>query len=89
LGPFCPLEESLAVTTRLDALRADSPRAGEPLTHYVRLVGPATPETLARYRDAGVEHVVVSGGPLFAGMESAEERADTIRVLTAAAHDLG
>jgi probable F420-dependent oxidoreductase len=88
-GPFCPLEESLEVTARLDALRADSPRAGEPLTHYVRLVGPPTAETLARYRDAGVEHVVVSGGPLFVGMDSAQERADTIGVLTQAAHQLG
>lgn len=88
-GPFVPLEESLAVTARIDAMRADSPRADEPVTHYVRLVGPPTTETLVRYRDAGVEHVVVSGGPLLTGTASAAERADTIRALAAAAHDLG
>ena len=88
-GPFCPLEESLAVTRRLDEMRADSPRAAEPITHYVRLVGTPTRETLERYRAAGVEHVVVSGGPLFAGMSSPGQRADTIRGLTAAALELG
>lgn len=88
-GPFCPLEESVAVTRRLDALRADSPRAGESITHYVRLVGPPSRETLERYRAAGVEHVVVSGGPLFAGMESTGQRTDTIRELTAIARELG
>lgn len=88
-GPFCPLEETVAVTQRIDALRADSARAGEPVTHYARLVGPPTRETLARYRDAGFEHVVVSGGPLFAGMDSVEQRGDTIRGLMAAARELG
>lgn len=88
-GPFCPLEESLATMRLLDERRADSPRADDPITHYVRLVGPPTRETLGRYRDAGVEHVVVSGGPLFAGTVSSEQRADTIRGLTAAAHELG
>lgn len=88
-GPFCPLEESLAVTRLIDERRADSPRAGEPVRHYVRLVGPPTRESLERYRGAGVEHVVVSGGPLLAGMSSPAQRADAIRELTAVAHALG
>ena len=73
----------------LGALRADSPRADEPLTYFVRLVGPPTRETLERYREAGVEHVVVSGGPLLTRATSTQQRADAICELTSIAHELG
>jgi probable F420-dependent oxidoreductase len=57
-GPNLGLEESLALTRRIDALRAEEGRGDEPFDHYVRLVGEISPATVRRYEDAGFEHLV-------------------------------
>lgn len=87
-GPFVGLEESRRTAEEIDRLRADSPRADQPVVHYVRLVGPPTRETLERYREAGFEHVVLSGGPLFSRAVPPTQAAETVRGLTEAARAL-
>jgi probable F420-dependent oxidoreductase len=59
-GPNLDLAGSLALTSRLDALRAEAGRAGEPFDHYVRLFGELSPAAVRRYEDAGYEHLVFS-----------------------------
>jgi probable F420-dependent oxidoreductase len=80
-GPVCELEESVATRTELDALRAEGPRAGDPITYYPRLIGGIDAANVARYADAGFEHVVVSGGPILKGVTSAAEREDAVLAL--------
>ncbi len=59
-GPNLDLDGSLALTRRLDALRAEAGRGGEPFDHYVRLFGDLSPDTVRRYEDCGYEHLVFS-----------------------------
>jgi probable F420-dependent oxidoreductase len=80
-GPVCPLEESSATADALDRLRDDGPLAGKPLMHYPRLFGEPTYENLERYREAGFDRVVLSGGPLMAGLDSRAARADTLEAI--------
>jgi probable F420-dependent oxidoreductase len=87
-GPVCSLEETRATTDALDRRRSDSPLADRPLVHHPRLVGPATYETLERYREAGYQRVVVSGGALLKGLDSAAARADAIDAVMDAARRL-
>jgi probable F420-dependent oxidoreductase len=87
-GPVCTLEQSRATAATLDNLRAQGPLAHRPLVHYPRLAGRATRQNLESYREAGFEHVVVSGGPLLSGLESAAARGDMIEALAAAAAEL-
>lgn len=58
-GPNLDLPATLALTRRIDELRAAEGRTGE-FHHYVRLVGDITPATVRRYGDAGYEHLVFS-----------------------------
>lgn len=88
-GPSVGLEESLATVLELDRLRAEGPRAGEPITHYVRMLGPLTRDTMEAYREAGFEHVVVSGGPLLKGMTSAQQREEIVGDLVQLAGEVG
>lgn len=82
-GPVCELVESVATRTEVERLRADGPRAGDPITYYPRLTGDIDPANVQRYVDAGFEHVVVSGGPLLKGVTSAAEREDVVAGLGA------
>jgi probable F420-dependent oxidoreductase len=59
-GPNLDLDGSLALTRRLDALRAEAGRGDEPFDHYVRLFGELSPAAVRRYEDAGYEHLVFS-----------------------------
>jgi probable F420-dependent oxidoreductase len=77
-GPVCSLEESRATADALDRLRKEGPLAAQPLIHYPRLVGEPSYENLERYREAGFDRVVLSGGPLMAGLDSPAARADAI-----------
>jgi probable F420-dependent oxidoreductase len=82
-GPVCELEESVATRTEVERLRAEGPRAGDPITYYPRLIGGLDDANVARYADAGFEHVVVSGGPLFRGVTSDGDREDIVHRLAA------
>lgn len=88
-GPAVGLEQSRATVRELDRLRGEGPRAGEPITHYVRVVGPLIRSTMDAYREAGFEHVVVSGGPLLAGTSSRQQREDLVGGLVALASEAG
>lgn len=88
-GPSIGLSESVAAAAESDRLRADSPRPTEPITHFVRLFGPASSRKLSAYQEAGFEHVVVSGGPLLKGADTTRQREDLIHNLTEAAGELG
>jgi probable F420-dependent oxidoreductase len=88
-GPAVGLEESRATVLELDRLRAEGPRAGDPITLYVRMVGPPTRDTMEAYREAGFEHVVVSGGPLLSGLTSPQQRDDIVGGLVALANEVG
>ena len=57
-GPNWPLEQAQACRARVEQLRADTPRAGEPLTYYVRLHGDVDRANVRRYADAGFHHLV-------------------------------
>jgi probable F420-dependent oxidoreductase len=57
-GPACDLEASLAVREQIDALRHEEGR-DRAFDFAVRLDGPLESGTVARYRDAGFDHVVV------------------------------
>lgn len=57
-GPACDLEASLAAREQIDALRAEEGRERD-FDFAVRLDGLLESSTVARYRDAGFEHVVV------------------------------
>jgi probable F420-dependent oxidoreductase len=70
-GPVCPLDESLAVMNRLRERRPD-------IALYPRLVGPIGRITFDAYAERGVEHVVVSLGPLLAGRDSPAARAEAL-----------
>jgi len=59
-GPNLELDASRVLTTRLDQLREELGRAGEPFDHYVRLSGDITVDNIHRYEDAGLEHLVFS-----------------------------
>jgi probable F420-dependent oxidoreductase len=80
-GPVCPLEESVATRAEIEELRADGPRAGDPITYYPRLIGAIDRASVIRYEDAGFDHVVVSGGPILKGMTSAAQRTDAVLAL--------
>ena len=84
-GPVCELTESVATRTELDALRAEGPRAADPLTYYPRLIGGINRTNVTRYQDAGFEHAVISGGPILKGLTSAAEREDAVLSLGALA----
>jgi probable F420-dependent oxidoreductase len=88
-GPVCTLEESRATADRLDRLRTDSPLTDQPLVHYPRLVGDWTYNNLARYRDAGFERVVLSGGGVLGALHSPAARADALEEVAEAARRLG
>ncbi len=81
-GPAVGLEESRATVLEIERLRADGPRAAEPVTLYPRLLGPLTRPTMEAYREAGFEHVVVSGGPLLRDTSPAQ-REDLVADLVA------
>ena len=87
-GPVCPLEESRATVERLDRLRADGPLAGRPLVHYPRLVGDWSHDNLQRYRDAGFERVVLSGGGVLGALTSPAARAEALDAVAEAARRL-
>jgi probable F420-dependent oxidoreductase len=57
-SPNWPLEQVRACRDTADALRADTERAGVPLTYYVRLFGGVDPDNVRRYADAGFDHLV-------------------------------
>jgi probable F420-dependent oxidoreductase len=59
-GPNLDLAQTLALTRRIDRLRAQVGRGDEPFDHYVRLHGDITPAALRAYEDAGYEHLVFS-----------------------------
>jgi probable F420-dependent oxidoreductase len=84
-GPVCELEESVATRTEVEELRAQGPRAGDPITYHPRLVGPIERANVVRYEDAGFEHVVVSGGPILKGLTSSAQRIDAVSALGALA----
>src|ERR1700754_4178075 len=52
-GPNLDLAGTLALTSRIDRLRAERGRADEPFAHYVRLHGEIGPAALSAYTDAG------------------------------------
>jgi probable F420-dependent oxidoreductase len=57
-GPACTLEESLAARARIEAVRAHHGRDGA-FDYAARLEGPPSRTGLERFRDAGLDHVVV------------------------------
>jgi hypothetical protein len=59
-GPNIDLAGSLALTSRIDRLRAEAGRRAEPFDHYVRLFGNISPAAIRRYQDVGYEHLVFS-----------------------------
>lgn len=58
-GPNLNLEETRELTERIDAMRTAAGLSG-PFDHYVRLVGPISPDQVRRYCDSGYEHLVFS-----------------------------
>src|SRR5690606_1578968 len=57
-GPNIDLDASLSLTRRIDELRSEYDRDGEPFAHSVRRCGPATPAEVERYAAVGFEHLV-------------------------------
>lgn len=78
-GPVCELEEAVATRARLEEMRAEGPRAGDPIAYYPRLTGMIDAANVRRFEDAGFDHVVVSGGPLLKGVTSPAQREDIVR----------
>lgn len=58
LGLWYPADQAIEDVTRLRALRAESPRADEPMDALIGLVGKPDPATLARLADAGITGIV-------------------------------
>lgn len=57
--PACPLDETLGHVAEIERLRRDAGRADEPFRTWVRLVDPLDRATVERYRERGVERLVV------------------------------
>ncbi|MDT5029429.1 MAG: hypothetical protein QOE61_5855 [Micromonosporaceae bacterium] len=85
-GPNLDLADSLALTSRLDRLRAEAGRGEEPFDHYVRLFGDITPRAIRRYEDAGYEHLVFSP---FNRLPANSSLGDKLDALEQAVVDLG
>lgn len=88
-GPVCPLADTMGTVRCIEALRAEAGTADRPFTYYPRVVGDLTLDTLRRYRDAGLDHVAVSGGQLYRGLDSAAARDDALARLAADATAAG
>ena len=85
-GPNIDLAGSLALTRRLDRLRAEAGRGDEPFDHYVRLVGEIGSDTVRRYEDAGYVHLVFSP---FNRLPRTAPLADRLAALDSAVEALG
>lgn len=73
LGLWYPADEAIAKVTELTALRADSPRADEPLEALIGLVGKPDPDTVGRLEAAGVTGLIATPwrpGPQMAPLEA-------------------
>jgi probable F420-dependent oxidoreductase len=63
-GPVSALETSIEAINQIKHHRHALQREESPFDYVVRLDGDATSDNLRRYRDAGVDHVVISAGHL-------------------------
>jgi probable F420-dependent oxidoreductase len=80
------LDEMIDARARMETMRAEAGRADHGFTYYVRLNGSLDADNVARYGDAGFDHLTLPTNKLWRGARDVDAKLETLDQLAA---DLG
>lgn len=88
-GSTLPLPEAMEARDTVEAFRREFGREHLPFTYYTRVAGPPTVDTLAKYRAAGFEHLVIPSESVHPSTDPDRTVEARLRSLERVAADLG